>query len=252
MAKKDPAFLFYPKDWLEGTAEMHPNEKGVYVDLLCYQHQKGSLPSDEKVLARLVRLSDSEFKKIWENLSVKFINHTGRLQNERLSIEINERKEKAHKNKIIGIFSAFLRTHKLSTVDYDFLKKVFKHEIFADVDNERLNERINEWCNERLLERSKSIANATANTIYIIKPISEWIEKYMLDGKWLEDCGKSLSVGKPTVMNYLSQFRTHLGTQKVEQKSEEDFRSHFMNWARKQKGTNRPSGTGHFNGLMGN
>jgi len=74
----------------------------------------------------------------------------------------------------------------------------------------------------------------------------------MLDGKWLEDCGKSLSVGKPTVMNYLSQFRTHLGTQKVEQKSEEDFRSHFMNWARKQKGTNRPSGTGHFNGLMGN
>jgi uncharacterized protein YdaU (DUF1376 family) len=256
MAKKDPAFLFYPKDWLEGTAEMHPNEKGVYIDLLCYQHQKGSLPSDEKVLARLVRLSDSEFKNIWKSLSNKFTKNEGRIVNERLSIETKDRSAKAHKNKIIGIFSAFLRTNKLKESDYDFLKKVFKHENFADVDNERLNERINEWCNERILQRSKSIANANAdaNSIYITKHISEWIEKYSLDQKWLADCGKSLSSPPPTVLRLLADFKTHLGTQKIEEKTEEDFRTHFLNWARIRVNSNQKpnkGSQGHIS-IMGN
>lgn len=40
---KDPAVLFYPKDWLTDTAEMTDEEKGRYIDLLCIQHQNGHL-----------------------------------------------------------------------------------------------------------------------------------------------------------------------------------------------------------------
>ena len=65
MAKeKDPAFLFYSKDWIEGTAELMPDEKGVFVDLLAHQHQKKGLPTDVNRLARLVGLSFEEFEKM--------------------------------------------------------------------------------------------------------------------------------------------------------------------------------------------
>lgn len=41
---KDPAVLFYTKDWLVDTMGMTYEEKGIYIDLLCLQHQNGHLP----------------------------------------------------------------------------------------------------------------------------------------------------------------------------------------------------------------
>lgn len=104
--------------------------------------------------------------------------------------------------------------------------------------------------------KAKTVANTAiaieVETISILKPIEGWIEKYSLDEKWLADCGKSLSIGIPTVMKLMGKFKTHLGTQKVDEKTEKDFRTHFVNWSRKQKGVNQPSIQGHHNGLMGN
>lgn len=68
----DPAFLMYSKDWIRGTAYMTPAEKGVYIDLLCHQHQDGSIPTDIKRIARLVGLSMEEFNPIWEVVGKKF------------------------------------------------------------------------------------------------------------------------------------------------------------------------------------
>ena len=45
---KDPAFLFYSKDFYEGTRMMLPEERACYMDLLVYQHQNGSIPTDLK------------------------------------------------------------------------------------------------------------------------------------------------------------------------------------------------------------
>lgn len=44
MRGKDPAVLFYTKDWLVDTMGMTYEEKGIYIDLLCLQHQNGHLP----------------------------------------------------------------------------------------------------------------------------------------------------------------------------------------------------------------
>lgn len=40
---KDPAFLFYSNDFLSGTYTMTNEQVGMYIRLLCLQHQKGRL-----------------------------------------------------------------------------------------------------------------------------------------------------------------------------------------------------------------
>ena len=44
---KDPAMLFYPRDFLVGVAFMDMAERGQYITLLCYQQQHGHLTMDE-------------------------------------------------------------------------------------------------------------------------------------------------------------------------------------------------------------
>lgn len=160
MAKeKDPAFLFYSKDWLEGTAELMPIEKGVFIDLLSHQHQKKGLPTDTERLARLVGLAHDEFLKIWAFIGAKFTEIDGKYVNCKLEKVMSERSEKGKKNTIIGIFSGLLRKSDLSKKAYTLIKKDFNPDDFMRFDSERLSERISEW----YLERLKSIEDGNEN-----------------------------------------------------------------------------------------
>lgn len=180
---KDPAFLFYSKDWLEGTAELLPAEKGVYIDLLSHQHQKGDLPNEPIRLARLVGLSLSEFEPIWNTIKNKFkaiaIANDGanasRIANEKLSDVMGDRAEKGRKNKISGIFSGLLRKNFLPLNTYKRLRNEFKIEEFNDVDSDRLSDRISEWFAIRLksIENANADATATGNATAIGIPSLE-------------------------------------------------------------------------------
>jgi len=44
---KDPAFLFYPQDFIMGTLHFTKEQKGIYIDMLCFQHQHGGIISKE-------------------------------------------------------------------------------------------------------------------------------------------------------------------------------------------------------------
>ncbi len=159
---KDPAFLFYSKDWLEGTAELSAQEKGVYIDLLAHQHQKGSLPPEIKKLSKLAGLSEPEFLEIWTELEPKFIpNGSGRLVNRKLNGIVTERLDKGHRNTIIGTLASVIRH---STVPYELsakAKKTFKVDDFLPIAKENLTVAITEWYEKRL----KSIANANEDAI---------------------------------------------------------------------------------------
>lgn len=156
---KDPAFLFYSKDWLEGTAEMTPDEKGVYIDLLAHQHQKGSLPADTKRLAKMVGLSEDEFLQKWALLKNKFNRSDDRLVNRKLSEITTERLSKSHTNRITGKFATLIRSVKhLSKYDVETLKKEFKITDFDHLPTELATERLTEWFYIRL----ESIGNANA------------------------------------------------------------------------------------------
>lgn len=157
---KDPAFLFYSKDWIQGTAKLMPEEKGVYIDLLSHQHQDGDLPNDTKRLARIAGMSESEFLPIWDNIKSKFKEtNNNRLVNRKLTELMTERSEKGLKNKIIGTLASVVR---LSNAPYDVkyqAKKNFDYSQFLDVEQPKLTESITEWFNERL----KSIGNGNAD-----------------------------------------------------------------------------------------
>jgi hypothetical protein len=161
---KDPAFLFYSKDWLEGTAEYMPDEKGVYIDLLCYQHQRGSLPTDINRLAKMVGLSDEYFLKIWSVISVHFERTDNRLVNRKLSDLMTERLERGRINTITGTFAALLRLGGYNKTEFAFLKKCFKVSEFNEIETERLTERLTEWISDRL----KSIGDVNKDADYVL------------------------------------------------------------------------------------
>jgi hypothetical protein len=80
---KDPAFLFYPSDFLTGTMAMPFEDRGKYITLLCYQHQSGRM-SNETISFLVGSVSDM--------LRLKFsVDENGLFYNKRLEEEIFKR-----------------------------------------------------------------------------------------------------------------------------------------------------------------
>lgn len=83
MSKSDWV-AFSTADFLVGTTELSNDEVGVYIRLLCLQHQRGSLPSDLAQLARLV----PGVRKAWPAIASKFVAcGEGQIRNERMARE---------------------------------------------------------------------------------------------------------------------------------------------------------------------
>ena len=144
--EKDPAFLMYSKDWTDGTAELSPREKGVFIDLLCHQHQHGSIPIDITKLSRIARISKDEMTEIWEELSSKFVPSGDRAYNKKLDKVIKEREEHSRINKINGTFAYVLKSFKLNKKDEETLKRRYNEARLTDGDTEWNTERLREWC----------------------------------------------------------------------------------------------------------
>lgn len=89
---KDPAFLFYSSDFITGTLTMTDEEIGMYVRILCMQHQTCHL--DAKTMQKLCG------GIIPPAVLAKFsIDAEGSYYNQRLEDEMIKRKEKSKKNK---------------------------------------------------------------------------------------------------------------------------------------------------------
>jgi len=82
---KDPAFLFYPNDWLGGTMGMTFEEKGAYMELLMLQFNRGHMTSH--MIGQVVG-------QLWVNIADKFVeDDVGLYYNVRLEEEQIKRKE---------------------------------------------------------------------------------------------------------------------------------------------------------------
>lgn len=93
---KDPAFLFYPGDWLGGTVGMTFEEKGAYMELLMAQFTRGHMT--EHMIGRMVGHH-------WDILKDKFVqDKDGLWYNQRLEDEKEKRKNfvNSRKNNIKG------------------------------------------------------------------------------------------------------------------------------------------------------
>lgn len=84
---KDPAFLFYPSDFLTGTMFMTNEQIGIYIRLLCSQHQHGGIIDKDSFNALV-----GSFNLIKN----KFIETETGFYNERLTIEMDKRNKKSN------------------------------------------------------------------------------------------------------------------------------------------------------------
>jgi uncharacterized phage protein (TIGR02220 family) len=81
---KDPAFLFYPNDYIGGTMGMTFEEKGAYIELLMLQFNRGHMTT---------HMIGQTVGQLWVKLQDKFIvDDNGLMYNRRLEQEINKRK----------------------------------------------------------------------------------------------------------------------------------------------------------------
>jgi len=81
---KDPAVLFYTSDFLSGTFTMTNEQVGMYIRLLCLQHQKGKLT--EKDMLSICRAYDVD---IWSKFKIE----DGLFYNERMHNETIRRQK---------------------------------------------------------------------------------------------------------------------------------------------------------------
>lgn len=86
---KDPAFLFYPGDWLGGTMTFDRDHKGAYMDLLVCQFNQGHMS-----LKDVQTILGADFERMWESkLKSKFeLDPNGLYFNKKLEYEQNKRK----------------------------------------------------------------------------------------------------------------------------------------------------------------
>ena len=74
MAKnKDPAVLFYTKDFLTGVMGLTMHERGQYITLLCLQHTSGHLTEKEITLS-VGEVSEDVLKKFTKDEEGKYFN----------------------------------------------------------------------------------------------------------------------------------------------------------------------------------
>ena len=93
---KDPAFLFYPNDWIGGTMGMTFEEKGAYMELLMMQFNRGHMTT---------HMIGQTVGQLWDKIKDKFeMDDCGLYFNRRLEIEKEKRKAftESRRNNIKG------------------------------------------------------------------------------------------------------------------------------------------------------
>jgi len=117
---KDPAFLFYPGDWLGGTIGMTLEEKGAYMELLMMQFTRGHMTT---------HMIGQTVGQLWVKIQDKFVqDDKGLWYNVRLDVEKEKRKNyvDTRKNNVSGsnqhqkkkvIFSGHMDGHLTSHME---------------------------------------------------------------------------------------------------------------------------------------
>ena len=126
---KDPAFLFYPGDWLGGTMGMTFEQKGAYFELLLFQFNNGRFT--EAQAKQVLSICDAS---VWHMVKQKFSTDGAKFWSSRLESEIDKRKK----------FSESRRNNaKGSKTEQKPIQKVKAYAKHMENENRNENESIN-------------------------------------------------------------------------------------------------------------
>lgn len=158
---KDPAFLFYPNDYIGGTMGMTFEEKGAYMELLMTQFNRGHMTSQviEQVLGHT-------FGRLWVTIKDKFIiDGQGLYYNERLDMEKSKRKNftESRRNNVLGK-NQHTKTdgHKPS----DMTKHIGGH-MTSHMENENINE------NKEIIKKDENEKSSNKKSDFMEKLLPE-------------------------------------------------------------------------------
>ena len=193
---KDPAFLFYSKDFYEGTRTMLPKERACFIDLLIYQHQHGPIPDDaERICLYCSGIDEATLKA---TLKAKFKLTLEGWINERLERVATDRKAYSEGQSVNGRIGQFWKKVKAKVSAKEM--RVLKTLVYDEIGKEKFVQMMDEpkATLEGLLEGLlKHIANANAIVIDsdipdISKapPKIEEVVAYFLENGYTEDAAK--------------------------------------------------------------
>lgn len=142
---KDPAFLFYSKDFYEGTRMMLPEERACLIDLMIYQHQNGGfIPNDLKRVAMYCSgITEAMLKA---TLEAKFKLCDKGWYNKKLNDVVEERNTFSKKQSLNGKVGQFWKKAKaiLNAKEYkkliQLLENQTKEQILNQINNKDINE----------------------------------------------------------------------------------------------------------------
>jgi uncharacterized protein YdaU (DUF1376 family) len=161
---KDPAFLFYPNDYIGGTMGMTFEEKGAYMELLMMQFNRGHMTT---------HMIGQTIGQLWVNIQDKFKqDENGLWFNERLDIEKNKRKNftDSRKNNISGTNQHTKKPFKESGHMDGHMTSHMENENINDISND------NKESNTKNVD-SSSIANLDSKIPPQITKISEYCKE---------------------------------------------------------------------------
>ena len=128
---KDPAFLFYPNDWLGGTLGMTLEQKGAYIELLMLQFNRGHMTKD-----MIGHVLGQEGGRIFGQIKNKFqIDENGNYFNARLEEEQNKRKS----------FVLSRKNNKEGKNQYTKKEGHMRGQMTSHMENENENRNISEY-----------------------------------------------------------------------------------------------------------
>ena len=144
---KDPAVLLYTQDFLVGTLTMTDEQRGKYILLLCYQHQK-----QNKLTLNDLKLADGD-----ETILEKFPLHSdGYYYNDRMAMEIENRKIRTDASRRNGMLGGRPKKTKEKPMGYslDNLKETYNKpkQNLPGTGNENENETGNGTVSHKLLD----------------------------------------------------------------------------------------------------
>ena len=142
---KDPAFLFYPGDYIGGTMGMTFEEKGAYIELLMMQFMRGHMT--EHMIVQVVG-------QRWENIKHKFVqDEKGLFFNVRLDEEKIKRANftKSRRNNKEGKNQHSKNKEKEGHISSHMSGHVTSH---MENENENVNEDINNTNKKEILKNS--------------------------------------------------------------------------------------------------
>ena len=205
---KDPAFLFYPNDYLGGTMGMTFEEKGAYIELLMVQFNRGHMTID--MIGHIIGQNGGQ---LWDKIKDKFeIDKDGNYYNVRLEEEQNKRKA----------FTASRKNNLKGTNQYTKKKGHKGGHMSKHMEDENENE-------------NKDINKDENIVIYDFETLKKEI---LIEGEWMEGVAKNYSISIKTLKSKLKIFLKEQELTDNTIRTLQDLKKHFFYYMKKEKTIN--------------